>query len=94
MDSNGEPTNSDLERMLNPSESEEEAAKRIFKEGLVPAAQAIVRIASYGTSESVQLNAAKYVIDRNLGPLALVGKVQNEDEWVKMMEGILRDGSS
>lgn len=52
------------------SESPEQAATRIIRESAPFAAQAISDLATDDTvSPSVRLNAAKYIIDRNLGPV-------------------------
>lgn len=92
-ESNQEPSNSDLERMVDPSASEEELSRRIFREGLVDASQSIVHIACYGSSDSVKLAAAKYVVERNLGPI-VTGKDGDKDKWDDLMEHILRDAGA
>lgn len=48
---------------------ETEQAERIFKENLPAVAQAVVKLSRSAQSETVRLNAAKYVIDRNLGKI-------------------------
>jgi hypothetical protein len=94
MDSNetngSEPTNAELEAQLDPSATEEDLALRILREGLVPAAQSIVHLAAYSASESVKLSAAKYVIDRNLGPIAKAGNNGDEDMWQTLIDTIMR----
>jgi hypothetical protein len=55
-----------------------EQAKRILHEGLPGAAQAIINLSKFANSEQIKLAAAKYVIDRGLGPVN--GKSTNDNE--------------
>lgn len=50
-------------------ESEADAAKRIFKQSLLPAVQSIVQIAQYSNNERLRYTAAQYVVERNIGRL-------------------------
>jgi hypothetical protein len=45
-------------------------AKRLFDENAAAAAQSIIKTAIHGTTEKVRFDAAKYVLDRALGPVA------------------------
>jgi hypothetical protein len=45
-------------------------AERILKENLPQITQSLVKLARSAQSESVRLNAAKYIVDRNLGRIA------------------------
>lgn len=56
-----------LERQFRPSETPEEMAERILKENLPIAAQSVVQLAVHSKSERIRLDAARYVIERNLG---------------------------
>jgi hypothetical protein len=67
-----EPTQAELDAMvldakLYPDETEEQTARRIFREGLPNAAKAIVDIAENSTSDRTRLTAAQYIVERNLG---------------------------
>jgi len=46
---------------------EYQQAERILKENLPAVTQSVIKLARGAQSETVRLNAAKYVIDRNLG---------------------------
>jgi len=48
-------------------EDETTQANRILREAAPMAAQAVVHIAKYARSDSLRFQAAKYVIERNLG---------------------------
>jgi hypothetical protein len=58
-----------MERSVRPSESEEEVTKRIFKENAPIVAQSLVQVAMHSPSESMRVQAGKYVIDRVLGKI-------------------------
>jgi hypothetical protein len=63
------------------SEEPEAAAIRIIREAAPFAAASITSIAADETiSPSVRLNAAKYIIDRNLGPVGKDGDKESELE--------------
>jgi hypothetical protein len=56
-----------LERTMNPSETEEDLARRTFKENAPLIANAIVHTALHAGSEGTRLAAQKYAMDRVLG---------------------------
>jgi hypothetical protein len=57
-----------LENALDSVTSPEDTAKRLFKENLPLAVMAICHMASYSDSEVMRLNAAKFVVERTMGP--------------------------
>jgi len=70
------PTDAELEEIVEGvllTGTEEEQAKQIFKSGLVPAVRTIVSLSTLGNSERIRLEAAKIVVDRNLGKETLGG---------------------
>ena len=69
-----------MERQLAPDESEEQIAKKLFRENLVTATQAICHLAVYGMNEKLRFDAAKYVVERNLGPAGYDGGVKDPIE--------------
>lgn len=46
----------------------EEVARKLFKDNLPLAVMAICHMAAYSDSEPMRFNAAKYVVDRTMGP--------------------------
>jgi hypothetical protein len=65
------------------------AAQRIVKENAPFAAQAIASLATDDTvSPSVRLNAAKYLVDRNLGPVGLPDKADELDDFLRELQGM------
>lgn len=81
-----------LERELL-GESEQSHAKRIFKEHLVPAAFSIAHIACFSTNEKLRLDAAKYVVERNLGRIQDDPPKQDDDPYEKLLNACLAEAS-
>jgi hypothetical protein len=73
-----------MERSVNPSETEEEMARRILREASAAAAQSIVHIALNDPNSRVRLSAAQTVLDRTLGKIG--DEVPKEAEWVEMLQ--------
>jgi len=83
------PTDEEMFATLHgykPSESPEEAAKQILKDGLVSAAQQLIHLAENGTTERVRLEAAKYTLEWNLGKP--VGQSGLSDPWKELLGDI------
>jgi hypothetical protein len=76
-----------MERQVT-SESEEVIARRIFRENLVQATQAICHLATYGLNEKIRLDAAKYVVERGLGRLG--EDAGNEDPFETLLAECVR----
>jgi len=55
-------------------------AKRLFQENAAAAAQSIIKTAIHGSTEKVRFDAAKYVLERALGPAAQAFKDGDEGE--------------
>lgn len=47
----------------------EEQAEKILEENLIPSIHSLGKMARSAQSETVRMNAAKYIIDRNLGKI-------------------------
>lgn len=63
-------------------------AKRLFAENAAAAAQSIIKTAIHGSTEKVRFDAAKYVLERALGPTSLIGK---EDGAEEPLEAAMRE---
>lgn len=62
-------------------------AENILKENLPAAIHSVAKLARLATNESVRLNAAKYIIDRNLGKIT--EPVPEIDDPIKrLLEGV------
>ncbi len=71
-------------------EDEETQALRILKENLPTVVHAITKLARTASSETVRLNAQKYVIDRNLGKIT-EPDVAEDDVLKKIYEDVTVD---
>ena len=78
-----------MERSLT-EETEAQHAKRIFREHLVPAALSIAHLAVFGTNDKLRLDAAKYVVERNLGRIQDDPPKQDDDPY----EALIRECTS
>jgi len=69
-----------------PSESPEEMAKMILQENLIPSVNTLVHLAVYAESDRIRLEAARYVIERNLGKLT--DRLPLGDMWEQLFKEI------
>ena len=65
-------------------------SERILLENLPVVVNSVVKLARTASSETVRLNAAKYVIDRNLGKITEPDTAE-EDILMKVFEGVTVD---
>lgn len=63
-------------------------AEEILKQHLPTAVNSIAKLARVANNETVRLNAAKYIIDRNLGKIT-EPHVEAEDPIKKALEGVI-----
>jgi hypothetical protein len=57
----------ETDRTVHGDEAETQRAERLFLEALTVSVQSVCHIAMYSPNERLRLDAAKYVIERNLG---------------------------
>lgn len=74
------------EAVFGPSASEVAAARNIFREGLVPAAESIAHLAAFSKNDRIRLDASKYVVERNLGKMS--EKLALGDVWENLFAEI------
>jgi len=75
------------ERTVMEDINERDTAERIFRENLAISAQAICHLASFSANERTRLQAAQYVVERNLGRLQDAPPLHVEkDPFTKLME--------
>jgi hypothetical protein len=65
-------------------------AKRVFRENAGVAAAAIVHIAKYSPSDRTRLEAARYVVERNLGKIG-EESVAEEDPLTRLLGAVVKD---
>ena len=76
-----------LKDQVGVSMGEEDVAKRVLREGLVPAAVTVVHLAQFGNSERIKLEASKIVIERNMGK----GGGELSDTWEKLFQELQKN---
>jgi hypothetical protein len=66
-----------------------DAATRVFQDHLVLASRSICHMALYAENERLRLDAAKYVVDRNLGRIGEANPLtRQKDPLMDLLEGI------
>lgn len=87
-----EPSRDELDAMkldvsLYPNETEEQTARRLFREALPQAVLGLVDIATNSSNDRTRLTACQYIVERNMG------KVGDDPAHVKtdILEGIVAD---
>lgn len=70
-------------------DSIEMQAERILRDNLPAVVHGIVKLARSANSETVKLNAQKYIIDRNLGKIVEPATVEG-DPLMDMMQSVVR----
>jgi len=77
------------ERLLNDGD-DLAGSERIFAENAIPAALAITHMAVFSDNERIRLEAAKYVVDRNLGRIGDTDPLKNvgNDPLYKFLQGV------
>jgi hypothetical protein len=63
-------------------------AKRLFEENAVDAALAIIRVCKQGSTDRIRFDAAKYITERALGPVAKETLPPLDDELLKFYKQI------
>ena len=69
-----------------PSESPEEMAKQILQENLIPSVNTLVNLAAFAENDRIRFEAARYVIERNLGKLT--DRLPLGDMWEQLFKEI------
>jgi hypothetical protein len=73
-------------------EDEVQQTARIFREALPQATQAIVHTALYSDNDKLRLEAARYVVERNLGGLAHVNPATGTDNpWEALLGDVVSE---
>jgi hypothetical protein len=79
-----------MERSVEPSETEEQLARRMLREATPVAAASIIHLAVHGGTERTRLDASKYVLERTMGRIGETFE-GDEDPWTKLFKDIMRN---
>lgn len=81
------------DQVVHDGESEEATVKRLLRDGSAGAVMSILHLAMNAIGEGVRLKAAQYVVDRLLGPNAVIGATE-EDELDVLLAKLREAGAS
>lgn len=80
-----------MERALESTNTPQMTAKRLFEENLPIAVMSICHIATYGESEAMRFNAARYVVERTMGPAERTTNVDGRHAWDDIYEKVVSE---
>jgi len=83
-----------MERAVNPSESTEEMARRLFHENLPTAVASIVHTAIHSPNEKTRLDASKYVVERVLGKIGMEQPDDGKSPWESLLANVVTSGTN
>ena len=83
-----------MEKALEGLDDPHKLADRLFKENLSLAVMAICHLASYSHNEGMRFNAAKYVVDRSMGPADRMSTPTGKPAWEEVYEKVLTEATS
>lgn len=78
-----------MEKALDSTATPQTTAKRLFEEALPLSVMAICHIAAYGESEGMRFNAAKYVVERTMGPAEKQAAPDGRHAWDDIYENVV-----
>lgn len=78
-----------LRRALQDQEDPAKMAADLFKEALPLAVMSMTHMAIHSPTEPIRFQAAKYVIDRSMGPVTATTKpVDERPAWEKLLQTV------
>lgn len=78
-----------MEKALSSTDTPQTLAKRLFEENLPVAVMAIAHLATYSETEVIRLNAAKFVVERTMGPAERVMAQDGKHAWDDIYEDVV-----
>jgi hypothetical protein len=83
-----------VENAFDGSESPHDLAKRLLGENLPMSVLAICHMATYSPNETIRFNAAKYVVDRTLGPAERMATPDGKHAWEDIYEHVITEAEN
>jgi len=77
------------ERALDAHDTPQVTAKRLFEECLPVATMAICHLAIHSSTEVIRFNAAKYVVERTMGPAERMASADGRHAWDDIYENVV-----
>ena len=78
-----------MERALAGTDTPQMMAKRLFEENLPVAVMAISHLATYSETEVIRLNAAKFIVERTMGPAERTMAVDGKHAWDDIYDDVV-----
>lgn len=83
--------NLSLEKALDSVDTPAMVAQRLFKENLPVAVMAICHLATYSDTEAIRFNAAKFVVERTMGPAERIATTDGKHVWDDIYENVVTE---
>lgn len=80
-----------MENALDSKETPQMVAKRLLEENLPLAVMAINHLANYSQTEAIRFNAAKFVVERTMGPSERVNPTEGRHAWDDIYERVVSE---
>jgi len=80
-----------LERALDSTDTPDLVARRLFKENLPVAVMAICHLATYSDTEVIRFNAAKFIVERTMGPAERVVSETGKHAWDDIYDNVVTE---
>lgn len=80
-----------MERALSGTDTPQTIAKRLFEENLPVAVMAIAHLATYSETEVIRLNAAKFVVERTMGPAERAMTQEGKHAWDDIYDDVVEE---
>lgn len=77
------------ERALDAHDTPQVTAKRLFEESLPVATMAICHLAMHSSTEIIRFNAAKYIVERTMGPAERSTPLDGRHAWDDIYENVV-----
>lgn len=90
-DANNALANLTMERALAGLGTPQELARKLFEENLPLSTMAICHLATRSDSEAIRFSAAKYVVERTMGPAERQDKVDGRHVWDDIYDDVIED---
>lgn len=83
--------NMTMEKALEGLDNNLAVAKRLFEENLPLSVMAICHLAVNSANEGIRFNAAKYVVDRTMGPAEKSSAPDGQEAWKTVFDSVLTE---
>lgn len=83
-----------MERAMDSTGTPQQTAKRLLEENLPLSVMSICHIAVYGESEVMRYNAAKFVVERTMGPAERQATTDGRHAWDNIYDQVVTEAET